>query len=593
MSSSRRLLIAIGAVVALFIAGGVWFATRAKPAVEVSPEAAPKTEEPAGPVIFEDVTPGSGVVFTCRNGEEANRYTILESLGCGVAVLDYDGDGRLDLFFPGGGYFEGDSAPQIRGLPGKLYRNLGNWKFADVTAQAGLDGPVFYSHGATAGDYDRDGFPDLLVTGWNRTVLYHNVSDGNGGRRFEDVSEKAGLTDTRWATSAAWGDLDGDGFPDLYVCYYTDWSFANDPKCTGQGRDTTKDVCSPHQFGPLQHRLYRNKGDGTFADITATAPLRPDGKGLGVLITDLDADGRPDIYVANDGGDNFLYVNRGGMKFEERGRATGCALDDTGLFNGSMGVDAADYDESGRPSVWVTNYQGELHALYRNLGPTGFRHDSQSAGVARLGRQFVGFGTGFVDFDNDGWEDLVISNGHVLRHPTGSTVKQRPVLLRNEQHDGRRQFREIPGKGGPYFRGQYGGRGLAVADLDDDGWPDLIITHQNEPVVLLRNVAGATGTTNNWLGISLAGRDRRDVAGATVTLEVNGRKLTRFTHGGGSYLSTGDSRLRFGLGAASQVGRLTVRWPNGKEEQYDGLQPGRYWRITEGNPKPETITPPK
>ncbi len=536
------------------------------------------------------MTAGSGVASVYRNGEEADRYTILESLGGGVAALDYDGDGRLDLYFPGGGTMAGDP-PQIRGLPGKLYRNLGNWKFEDVTAKAGLDAPLFYTHGAAAADYDRDGFPDLLVTGWGRTALYHNEPDGAGGRRFAEVSAKAGLTDARWASSAAWGDLDGDGFPDLYVCYYVDWSFANDPKCPGVGRDTLRDVCPPQKFGPLQHRLYRNKGDGTFADVTAAAPLRPDGKGLGVLIADLDGDGRPDIYVANDAGDNFLYANRGGMTFEERGRATGSALDDTGFYNGSMGVDLADYDGSGRPGLWVTNFQGEVHALYRNIGAAGFRHDSQAAGVARLGRQFVGFGTAFVDFDNDGWEDLVVSNGHVVRSPVGAAVKQRPVLLRNEEQGGRRQFRELPGNGGPYFRGQYGGRGLAVADLDDDGWPDLIITHQNEPAVLLRNVAAATaGAGNRWLGVALAGRDKRDVAGATLTLDVNGKTLTRFAKGGGSYLSTSDPRLRFGLGTADKVGRLTVKWPHGKEEVFDGLEPGDYWRVSEGSGKAAKVT---
>jgi len=577
----KRFPLAAGAVALALAAGGVWYATRPKPAPVV--EQPPPAETPTGPAVFEDVTAGSGVAAVYRNGEEADRFTILESLGGGVAVLDYDGDGRLDLFFPGGGSMAGDP-PQIRGLPGKLFRNLGDWKFEDVTAKAGLGGPLFYTHGAAAADYDRDGFPDLLVTGWGRTVLYRNVPDGAGGRRFTDVSAKAGLTDARWPTSAAWGDLDGDGFPDLYVCHYVDWTFANDPACPGAARDVARDVCPPQKFQPLRHRLYRNRADGTFEDVTAKAPLRPDGKGLGVVVADLNADGRPDIYVANDAGENFLYYNRGDLKFEERGRADGAALDDIGLYNGSMGVDVADFDGSGRPAVWVANFQGEVHALYRNIGAAGFRHDSQAAGVARLGRQFVGFGTAFVDYDNDGWEDLAVTNGHVLRFPAGAPLKQRPVLLRNEEHGGRRQFREVPGLGGLYFRGQYGGRGLAVADLDDDGRPDLVVTHQNEPAVLLRNVAE---TGHRWLGISLAGRDKRDVAGATVTLEVSGRKLTRFARGGGSYLSTSDPRLRFGLGAADKVGRLTVRWPHGKEEVFEGLQPGAYWRVGEGTGKAE------
>ncbi|MDB5307276.1 MAG: repeat protein [Gemmataceae bacterium] len=586
-AGKTRPIVLLGLIGVLVAAGvAVWLAVRPGPAPTPPDQPLPSDSpdpEPGGPPAFEDVTAGSGVAFTYRNGEEADRYTILESLGGGVALLDYDEDGKLDIFLTGGGSFDGSSPPQIRGAPGRLYRNLGGWRFADVTAAAGLDGPLFYTHGAAAADYDRDGFPDLLVTGWGRVALYHNEPDGRGGRRFVEVGRAAGLTDPRWSSSAAWGDLDGDGFPDLYVCYYVDWSFANDPACPGVGRAVPRDVCPPQRFGPLRHRLYRNNRDGTFRDATADAPLRPDGKGLGVLLADLDGDGRPDVYVANDAGDNFLYVNRGGMKFEERGLAAGVAVDEHGHYNGSMGVDAADYDGSGRPAVWVTNFQGEYHALYRSLAPGRFSYHSQAAGIGRLGQQFVGFGTGFIDYDNDGWEDLVIANGHVLRHPVGAPVAQRPVLLRNEEHEGRRQFREPVGRGGAYFRSARLGRGLAVGDLDDDGWPDVVVSHQNEPIVLLRNVSGVgAGRGNHWLGIRLAGRGHRDLVGTVLTLEVGGRKLTRFVKGGGSYLSSNDSRVWFGLGPSDRPGRLTVRWTGGGEQHFDQLAADRYWRLTEG-----------
>ena len=571
-------MLVIGAVALVLLASGlaVAFLLPGRP-VAMPAEPTPEAE---GPDLFDDVTGQTGIDFAYRNGEEANLTTILESLGGGVAAFDFDGDGKIDLFFTGGGSLDGKV---IMGRPGKLYRNLGDWKFQDVSKETGLtDAPLFYTHGATVSDYDCDGFSDLLITGWNRVLLLHNELNPAGGRRFVDVTAKAGLTDTRWATAAAWGDLDGDGFPDLYICYYVDWSFANDPLCTGSGG--TRDVCPPQKFLPLQHRVYRNAVNGTFEDKTARAKLRPDGKGLGVVMVDVNADGKPDIYVANDGGDNFLYLNRGGFEFDEVGLHSGVATDDNGLYNGSMGVDAADYDGSGRAALWVTNFQGEVHALYRNGGNGRFQHQSQAAGIGRIGRSSVGFGTAFTDFDRDGWEDIIIANGHVLRNPSGATYRQRPVFFHNEEHERRRQFRELPGKGGTYFRSDHVGRGLAVADLDNDGWPDLIISHQNDPVVVLRNVAWRTlGRDRHWLRLSLRGKKNRDLAGATLTLEVDGRKLTRFVKGGGSYLSASDPRIDFGLGAADRVGALTVQWPGGATETFENLPIDREATIREGD----------
>jgi hypothetical protein len=562
---------------------------------------APRPESPAW---FRDVTDGSGVNLVYRNGEEADRYTILETLGGGVAVLDYDADGKPDLFFPAGGGFAGPDKRQVVGLPPKLYRNLGDWKFRDVTAAAGLDrladgAPWFYSHGAVSADYDRDGWPDLLMTGYGRVALWHNEPDGAGGRRFREVTKAAGLLGPHfWSTGAAWGDLDADGYPDLYLCQYVDWSNDNDPACPGYYASVPRDVCPPRQFGARPHALYRNNGDGTFEDVGRSAGLRVDppdgnkGKGLGVLFVDVDRDGRPDVYVANDTSGNFLYLNKtepgGPIRLDERGLELGVARDGSGAPTGSMGVDAADWDGCGRPSIWVSNYENEFHALYQNRLPAGrpaFTFDTARAGLGVIGPRFVGFGTAFVDADRDGWEDLVVNNGHVIRHSPRGNVDQPPVFFRNGVKDGRRYFAEAGADAGPFFREARRGRGLAVADLDDDGRPDLVFCYSNEPARLVRNEAPAD---HHWVGVRLAPAGHADPTGARLTLEVGGRTLTRFATAGRSYLSGCDPRFVLGLGDDKAPGRLTVCWPSGspRAEYWDGLAPDRYHTLEQGKGRP-------
>jgi hypothetical protein len=545
--------------------------------------------------LYRDLTAQAGIAHTYHNGQEAGHYAILESLGGGAGLIDFDGDGLLDIFVTGGGYYEGS---EIRGYSNRLFKNLGEGKYRDVTSEVGLDQPLFYSHGCAVADYDRDGWPDILVTGWGRVVLYHNEPDGKGGRRFRDVTQKAGLTDKLWSTSAAWADLDGDGWPDLYVCQYVNWSMENNPRCSGYTPATPRDVCPPKKFIGLPHHVYRNNGDGTFKDVSKEAKLRPytgerdkdseAGKGLGVVISDIDGDGKPDVYVANDTVDNFLYINRstpGKILFEEVGLPSGVARDDRGIPNGSMGTDIGDYDNSGRPSIWVTTYENEMHALHRNLGKGMFTYSTQAAGIAAIGQFYVGFGTGFLDLDNHGAEDLIVSNGHVIRFPTATTLPQRPVLLRNK---GNGRFADITKQGGEYFRSQHIGRGVAIGDLKNRGRLDLVISHLNEPVVLLENRAN---NGNHWLGIELAGKDRRNVVGAKVVVEAGQRKWTRFAKGGGSYLSSGDRRLLFGLEKAASVDRIRVSWPWGKEQTWAGsdLAMGGYWRLVEGQAGAERV----
>lgn len=605
----------VGAVV---LGGGLfWLARGRTPTTGGTPEDL---------ALFRDVTARSGVDHTYRNGEEAGHFAILESLGGGVALFDYDGDGKVDIFLTGGGYFDGKDKKEIKGHPCKLYRNRGNFQFEDVTAKVGLDRIAFYTHGCAVADYNRDGRPDLLVTGYGRLALFKNVEGPDGQRRFEEVTDQARLLGKHfWSTSAAWADFDGDGYPDLYVCQYVNWSFANHEACPGYSPEIERDVCPPGAFDARPHALYRNNGDGTFTDVSREAGLRTErsdkdydkltfldketrdrlraadherdfGKGLGVVAVDVNGDGRPDIYVANDTTDKLLYLNRSAgkqLRFEEKGYESGAARDAQGGPNGSMGVDAGDYDGSGRPSFVVTNYQNEYHALYRLEAPGDVPHfvfDSMATGLTGLGRSYVGFGTGFFDYDLDGWQDVVIANGHVIRYPSGSAVRQRSLLLRNEgRKEGKNavRFTDMGDQGGVYFQALHQGRGLAIGDLDNDGRPDLVISHMNAPVVLLRNEAGKG---NHWLGVQLADKTHRDFVGARLTLEVGPRTLTRFAKGGGSYLSSGDRRHLFGLGAAGTVGRLTVTWPWGQKDTWEGLAVDRYWRLTAGDKAPVDLS---
>jgi RNA polymerase sigma factor (sigma-70 family) len=528
--------------------------------------------EPKGPEsgIFRDITAEAGVDFTYRNGADAGQSTMLEELGGGVAVLDFDGDGLIDIFVTGGGYFAGPNKQQIHGHPCKLYRNRGNGTFEDVTHAVGLDGPGFYTHGAAVVDYDCDGWPDLLITGWSDLALYHNETDGKGGRRFVDVTAKAGLPSGLWTTSAAFADLDGDGFPDLYLCQYVDWSFANNPTVV---QVDGKHVMCPKVFSGLPHKLYRNNGNGTFTDVSQEAGIRPGGKdaskGLGVVIADVNDDGKPDIFVVNDTTDHFLYRNEcshGKFRFVEIGMQAGVARDDRGVPNGSKGVAVGDFDGSGRPSFFVTNDLNEVHGLYKNTAATAFQFGSFKAGLAAIGQKYVGWGTAFIDYDRDGDLDLMIANGG-----------QRPVLLRNV---GKGKFVDVSAKAGVYFQQEHNARGVAFLDFDNDGRLDLIISHVNEPVVILRNQT--LEKDHHWIGFELIGKNRRDVVGAKVLVETDSRTQTSFAQSGASYASSSDRRHLFGLGKTEKVKHIRVIWPGGQQQQWDGLAVDRYWRLTEG-----------
>ncbi len=506
--------------------------------------------------VFDEMTALAGVDFTYHNGEETDQNVIVESVGGGLGLFDFDRDGQLDLFCPGGGQI-----PQLgvmSPLPCGLFRQTIPWKYAPASTPAQLSVPAGFSHGCAIADFDSDGFPDVLVTGYGGTSLYLNLGDGT----LSEVADAAGVNDRRFSTGAAWGDIDNDGDLDLYVAHYVDWSWKKNPACYGTGH--VRDVCPPREFDGLDDRLYRNRGDGQFVDASADFGLLPGGKGLGVVIGDIDLDGDVDIYVANDTTENRYYVNSGG-KLQEQGLIQGVALDDRAVANGSMGVDLADFDNDGLPDIWVANYEQELFALYHNEGERGFQHVSRQSGISQLGDLFVGFGTAFGDLDLDGDEDLIVSNGHVIQTVRLSPIRQLPLLLSNDQG---RYVRQMFGDS-TYLGQAHLGRGLSLGDLDHDGDLDVSISHNNEPLALLKNQTPRAGSP---LSVRLIGTvSNRDAIGAICDWEAGGKLVRKLVKGGGSYLSALPCEIHFSrpLDDKQQPisGVLTVRWPNGQRSQ--------------------------
>ncbi len=499
-----------------------------------------------------EVTSDVGIDFSYHNGRESGHATVVETIGGGVAWLDADLDGRLDLFLTGGGDFGSDR--NFRGHPPALFRQITAEHFESVTRAAHLETAPYYSHGVAVADHDQDGFPDLLVTGYGGLLFFHNQGDGT----FRECAEKIGLSDDRWSTSAGWGDLNGDGHLDVYVAHYLNWNWKSHRTCPGPS-PKLPEVCSPKVFDSERHFVFQSQGDGTFREISSELDLPTSGKGLGVVLGDVDLDGDVDVYVGNDTTENFLYANDGHGHLEEVGRAAGVDVDDHGIKNGSMGVDLGDFDNDGLPDIWVTNYLWESFALYHNLGQQQFQHRSQSLGITAIGGLNVGWGTGFADLDRDGDEDLIAATGHVLFH--SPPERQIPVVLQNNA--GRRFTRmEFPTQS--YFGQPHHGRGLALADYDNDGDLDFAVSHNNEPASLIRNDITSTGL---WLQVRLIGRSsNRDAIGAWLVLHTTSGSQLRMIKGGGSYLSHSDRRPFWGIPAGEKVLRLEIHWPSGRQK---------------------------
>lgn len=553
-----------------------------------------KAAEPRPGGVFRDAARETGLIFQHHNGMSGKRY-LPEMVGSGVALLDYDNDGDLDVFLVQGGVFE--PGPAVDGGPASrpaLFRNdlrvMPDGRrvlhFTGVTEQAGL-GSLGYGMGVAAADFDGDGFVDLFVTSLRTNHLLRNL--GNGA--FREITASAGLAaEGGWATSASWVDIDRDGHPDLYVCYYLLWTFGNHKSCRSPGG--VNDYCGPKAFPPARSRLFRNLGNGQFQDISLRSRIAGKaGSALGVVAADLTGDGWPDLFVANDGMENFLWVNRQDGSFAEEALERGAALDLDGATAANMGVVAADFENRGLDNLFVTHLMKEHATYYRNLGGGQFEDVTASVGLDAPTRPFTGFGTVAIDYDNDGWQDLFAANGEVriideqLRAGVALPLRQRALLFHNR--GAQLGFEEI--KTGDFLKLEEVGRGVAVGDLDNDGRADLVVTNNAGPARVLLNQAGpeGTGKANSWLGLRLvdgpAGR-RRDALGAAARVERAGEPaLWRRVATDGSYLSSSDPRLLFGLGASPAVDRILVTWQDGKREEWRGIQAGRYHELVRGS----------
>ncbi len=564
LSSARRVF-----PILLIVATGVFCSCNG-----TKPDPAPTNTSPPEPktaIRFSNVAEQAGVDFTYHNGTEEGQCSIVESLGGGVGLADFDLDGLLDICIPGGGKVAANQI--ISGLPAGLFRNLGEMRFESVGQAAGIDKVNHYTHGITVGDYDHDGFPDVLFTGYGGVQLWRNQGDGT----FSLTQDEAGLADKSWSSSAAWGDLNGDGFLDLYLAHYVNWSWSNHPSCAANDEDgkEVRDICAPREFDALPDTLYYSNGDGTFRDVTAEAGLEGGGKGLGVMFCDVDSDNDLDIYVANDTVDNFLYLNDGTGKLKDEALINGVNADETGTANGSMGIDLCDFNGDGRYDIWVANYESEQFALYRNDGASGFYHTSKQAGIAALGGLFVGFGTAACDVDRDGDEDFVVTNGHVVKYPLAAPLRQVPLVMRNTGGF----FHRVDFEKDSYFGTPQLGRGWAGGDLDEDGDVDFVITHINDPVAVLDNETESDG---QWLSVLLVGtQSARDAVGARLVLDTSGGDIHRQIRGGASYLSHNDRRVFWGIPADDKVEGLTIYWPSKKTQKITSVMPSQSMIIVE------------
>jgi hypothetical protein len=528
---------------------------------------------------FVDVTDKLGIHFRQQASPTSKKY-LLETMGSGVALFDYDNDGRLDIFFANGARLD-DPTPK-GSIPKKdsprfwnrLYHQKSDGTFEDVTERAGLSG-LGYSTGVAAGDYDNDGFEDLYVAGYGRSTLYHNNGDGT----FTDVTAAAGVAGSGWMTSAAWVDYDNDGRLDLVVARYMQWDF-DDVFCGQPGKNGYRSYCHPDLFKPESVLLFHNDGGGKFTELSHQAGIDKPGKGLGLAIADYDHDGFMDILLANDSMPEYLFHNRGNGTFEEVGLASGAGLDSNGNTFAGMGVDFEDYNNDGWPDIIITDLAHQRYALYTNMKDGTFDYSTTVTGLNAISLLHSGWGVRFFDYDNDGWKDLLIVQSHVIdtieMFDPNVHYREPPVLLRNELG---KKFVDVSSASGEVFHRNWAARGLAVGDINNDGKLDAVVTSNDGPAWVLLN---QTDTSNHWITLNLVGvKSNRDAIGAQVRVSTpSGDQFSTVTTSS-SYQSSNDKRLHFGLGTADSIREIEIRWPSGVHQILRDQKPDRIVTITE------------
>ena len=525
---------------------------------------------------FEEVLPAmSGITWKHAAGKSPQKY-LPETTGAGCAFFDFDNDGWMDIYLVNSGQCDFfNPNPPLRNA---LYRNNRDGTFTDVTMKAGVAAGG-YGQGVAVGDYDGDGFSDLYVTQYGKSILYHNNGDGT----FTDVTEKAGVAAPGWSSSAVWFDYDNDGRLDLFVCRFVDFDKSKSLPCAA---GDSPGYCIPRLYKAMPSWLFHNNGDGTFADVSKSSGIGNHlGKAWGVVATDINNDGLMDLFVANDTVQNFLYINRGGGKFDEIGAQAGVAYSEFGRPRSGMGLDSADFNEDGWMDLFVANIDHEMYSLYQNNGDETFDDRAGAAGIAAATRLMSGWGLKFFDYDNDGDLDLLLCNGNpddliqVLRKDVSY---QEPMLL---FHGNGKTFQNVTADSGPVFSRPLSARGMAIGDFNNDGAVDVLVSVNDGAPLLLRNNAAKK---NHWLGINLVGtKANRDAIGARITYQSGDLKRHRMKVGGGSYLSSHDPRMVLGLGDRTKIDWLEIKWPlpSGATERFTDLPIDRYVTIVEGSGK--------